>query len=521
MNEYQHRLTESGALEKHPMWVFFEEICAIPHGSGNEGALADYVETFAKDRGLYVYRDKQDDGVGANNVFIRLPASEGQEDAPAVLLQGHLDMVCEKESHICHDFEKDGLDLFVEDGKIGARGTTLGGDDGIAVAMMLAMLDDPPKSHPAIECLFTVCEETGLEGAYAFDPVAAGVTATTLINLDSECEGVVTAGCAGGMRTDITLPVSCVPFTGTAVEVCVDGFSGGHSGVEIHEGHKNAVKVLGELLLYAFETEICPCALTLCEISGGGKDNAIPRSAKAVLAVDTKDEAVTRELCRAIETYAEGLRARPDVISADKAFTCTCACACARLSADATATPAYMFCQGTDEVLSLLTLARDGVLSMSADVSGMVAYSRNLGILRTLFDKNEKQSSPVAVQVSFSTRSACEGHLDSAQRELSRLAKTCHKNANVVHYARYPGWDFSAVSPLREKWLSLYQETFGRPCRVEVIHAGLECGILRSRMPWLDVISVGPDILNIHTPKERLDVASSQRVYQILKKMIS
>ena len=220
---------------------FFEDICAIPHVSGNEEAIADYFEAFAQERGLYCYRDD------VHNVFIKISATKGHESAPAVMLQGHTDMVGEKTADSTHDFETDGLKLRVdENGWISATDTTLGGDDGVAVAMMLAILDNPPEPHPAIECLFTVSEETGLEGAWAFDPAAAGATAHTMINLDSEAEGIITAGCSGGMRTDILVPVACEPFDGVTVRLTLDGFSGGHSGVEIHEGHTNAIKAMAD-----------------------------------------------------------------------------------------------------------------------------------------------------------------------------------------------------------------------------------------------------------------------------------
>ena len=208
--------------------------------SGDEGRIADYIENFARERGLYCYRD------AVHNLFIKRPASAGHESSPAVMLQGHTDMVGEKTADSTHDFATDGLKLRVDtEGWISATDTTLGGDDGIAVAMMLAILDNPPEPHPAIECLFTVSEETGLEGAWAFDPAAAGATARTMINLDSEAEGIITAGCSGGMRTDITVPVACEPAEGIAVKVTLDGFTGGHSGVEIHEG--NIEKILWKL----------------------------------------------------------------------------------------------------------------------------------------------------------------------------------------------------------------------------------------------------------------------------------
>ncbi len=482
---------------------YFEDICAIPHVSGDERALADYVEAFARARDLVCYRD------AVHNVFIRLPASAGCEDAPAVLLQGHLDMVGEKDADSDHNFATDGLKLRVDaEGWLWATGTTLGGDDGIAVAMMLAILDTPPARHPAIECLFTVSEETGLEGAWAFDPAAAkaatgaGVTAHTMINLDSEAEGVLTAGCSGGMRTDLTVPVAVEPAEGVALTVELSGFSGGHSGVEIHEGHTNAIKALGRLLRAVETTEI----LRLCSVAGGGKDNAIPRDARAVVVVpDGRAEAVAAAFCAA----AEALRGEPNLIAADKGFSCT---------VTVSEAPAHRLCAESHRaVVAALNLIRDGVLSMSAHMKGLVAYSRNLGIVTTVCDD---RGVPVAVRLSASTRSASGSHLDDAERELHELATVLSTlsgaAATATHRARYPGWDFAPVSPLRDLWTAVSETLFGVTPRVEVIHAGLECGILCDKLPGMDIISVGPDMRDIHTPRECISLSSIERTWRLL-----
>ena len=473
--------------------AFCEDICAIPHVSGDEKAIADYIEQFAQTRGLTCYRDS------VHNVFIKLPATEGHESAPAVMLQGHTDMVGEKTADSTHDFATDGLKLRVtEDGWISATDTTLGGDDGIAVAMMLAILDNPPEPHPAIECLFTVSEETGLEGAWAFDPQAAQATARTMINLDSEAEGVITAGCSGGMRTDITVPVTCEPAEGVAVKITLDGFSGGHSGVEIHEGHTNAIKAMGHIL----------CALTesydysLISVSGGGKDNAIPRD--CTVTVDLRDTTHAEDFLRAVAVEADLLRGEPNMIPADKSFTCT-----ADILPSAPAL--CMDDRTTHAILSMLTLVRDGVLSMSAHVKGLVAHSRNLGIIKTICDGEGK---PTAVKFSMSTRSASNNHLDDSERELSVLAAVL--GGEATHRARYPGWDYAPVSPLRDLWTRVSEETYGITPRIEVIHAGLECGILCDKLGEMDIISVGPDMKDIHTPREMLSIPSVERTYRLV-----
>ncbi len=480
---------------------FFEDICAIPHVSGDERAIADYIEAFAKTRGLSCYRDS------VHNVFIKRPATEGRESVPAVMLQGHTDMVGEKTADSTHDFSANGLKLRVsEDGWISATDTTLGGDDGIAVAMMLAILDSPPEPHPAIECLFTVSEETGLEGAWAFDPKAAGAAARTMINLDSEAEGVITAGCSGGMRTDITVPVTWEEAAGVAVKLTLDGFSGGHSGVEIHEGHTNAIKAMGRLLRNTAHTY----DFRLLSIEGGGKDNAIPRFCEAV--VWAPDAGYAEAIREVFAVEAEKLRAEPNLIAADKGFT-----AAAEILPDPVS---YRLTEQSDrDVSAALNLARDGVLSMSAHVKGLVAHSRNLGIVKTVTDGEGK---PLGIKLSWSTRSASNSHLDDSEHELEELAAYCtHGKAEARHRARYPGWDYAPVSPLRDLWTRVSEETYGVTPRVEVIHAGLECGILCDKLGEMDIISVGPDMKDIHTPREMLSIPSVERTYALVRKTLT
>ncbi len=491
---------------------FFEEICAIPHVSGEERAIADYIERFARARGLECYRDE------VHNVFIRLPATQGHEAAPAVMLQGHTDMVGEKDPNSTHNFATDGLALRVveSDGAdwVTATGTTLGGDDGIAVAMMLAVLDCPPEPHPAVECLFTVSEETGLEGAWAFDPVAAGATALTMINLDSEAEGVVTAGCSGGMRTDITLPVAVEPAAEglTVVDVTISGLSGGHSGVEIHEGHTNAIKLLGRLLRAVEWADG-----RLISLSGGGKDNAIPRDARAAVAIPAEK---ATDVIRVLEKAAEAFRHEPNFTAADRDFHL--------VATDRGETPTVVLtAESHRAVLAAVNLVRDGVLAMSAHVKGLVAYSRNLGILTT---HTGGDGLPVSVTLSFSSRSASESHLYDTNKELRELAHLLGAVAGTAvearHHARYPGWDYAPASPLRDRWLAASGRLFGVTPRIEVIHAGLECGILSDKLTVAlgaapDIISVGPDMRDIHTPREMLSLPSVERTYRLLTTVLT
>ena len=464
------------------LFEYFEEICAIPHGSGNEAGIADYLVAFAMSHGLAYHRD------AVNNVFIKAPATKGLEDRPAILLQGHTDMVCEKNNDTVHDFLRDGLKLFVEDGWLGARGTTLGGDDGIAVAMMLAILDGQ-MPHPAVECLFTVEEEVGLLGAESFD--YSLISAKRMINMDSEDESVVTAGCAGGLRTDLSIPVTYEAAKGIAVEIKIGGLAGGHSGADVHLGRANANKLMGRLLL-ALSKEF---DFGLCALEGGSKDNAIPRECTAVvcgkglLSMPAKVAKLTNEI-------------KSELCAADAGFFMQCK--------TLAAPDVCMDKDSTARVVCAMGTVANGVLAMSNNIEGLVEYSRNLGIVRT------EQGS---VHLTLSSRSAIESQLDASIDDLDALATLCKGSAR--HHSRYPGWSYAVESPLRDQYLTAYEGLFGKMPEVSVIHAGLECGIIRSKLPDMDMISVGPNMRDIHSPAERLDLASCERFWQVIAKMLA
>ena len=464
------------------LFEYFEEICAIPHGSGNESAIAAYLVEFAKARGLEYHRD------AVNNVFIKAPATQGLEDRPAILLQGHTDMVCEKNNDTVHDFATDGLKLFVEDGWLGAKGTTLGGDDGIAVAMMMAILDGQTP-HPAVECLFTVEEEVGLLGAESFD--YSLVSASRMINMDSEDEACVTAGCAGGLRTDLAIPVAYTEAQGTAVEIKIGGLAGGHSGADVHRGRANANKLLGRILL-ALSKEF---DFKLCAIEGGSKDNAIPRESAAVICGEDLKGIEQRLAVLGKEIFAE-------MCAEDAGFT---------VQAKPVQAPAACLDQNsTARVICAIATVANGVLAMSNNIAGLVEYSCNLGIIRA------EQS---CVHLTISSRSAIESQLDASINELDALATLCSGSAR--HHSRYPGWSYAKESPIREEYLAAYAKLFGKTPEVSVIHAGLECGIIRSRLPEMDMISVGPNMRNIHSPDERLDLASCARFWQVIAAILA
>lgn len=468
--------------ENKRAFEIFEDLCRIPHGSGNESGIADYVERFASGLGLECHRDK------TGNVFIRKGASAGYENIPAVLLQGHMDMVCEKNADVLHDFERDPLDLFVEDGLLGARGTSLGGDNGIAVAMMLALLET--NSHPMLECLFTVEEETGLAGAKGFD--CSLITAKRMINLDSEEENTVTAGCAGGVRTEISFNFDKVDLESAreAVEIKISGLAGGHSGADINSGRSNALVLLSRILQRASEEQ----KVWLCSVFGGGKDNAIAREGVAVvlcedaekLRGDISDEAICikRELC--------SLDAGFEVSFGTQSVT-----SCFRL-------------KDTKRILGFMSLVKTGVLKFSNDIKGLVEYSRNLGIAETNGNK---------VRLTLSSRSSLESQIDLSCRELDALAALV--KAKSKHYSRYPGWEFNPQSSLRDEYLNTYESLYGTRPEVVVIHAGLECGIISSKTEGLDIISIGPNMYDIHSPAERLDLKSCEKIWKVLETFLS
>ena len=462
---------------------FFEEISAIPRGSYNESGIADYLERFAAARGLDCYRDEH------HNVMIKTPATAGLEDVPPILFQGHTDMVCEKNADVEHDFLRDPLDLYVENGFLRARGTTLGADNGIAVAMMLALLDGEVTQHPAIECLFTTAEEVGLNGAIGFD--YSRVSARRMVNMDSEALGVITAGCAGGIRSDLCCQLHPEPFCGEALRVSIRGLMGGHSGENIKDGRANANKLMGRLLACASRE----FDLRIVSITGGSKDNAIPRECEAILACANNDALCDFLTDRAAEIARE-------LSSADRGFTFLCE--------DCDADAVMSSREDTAHLIALLSAAANGVLEMSRDVAGLVEYSRNLGVIRTEGDE---------VHVTFSSRSSIESRLDASVAELDGLARVTGCTAR--HHSRYPGWEYAPTSAMRDAYAAAYKTVTGKEAIVNVIHAGLECGIIYSNLPDMDIISVGPTMRDIHSPDEALDLAATEVFWQTVAQLIS
>lgn len=463
-----------GELAPRQVFRYFEELCGIPHGSGNTKAISEYCMAFARRHGLDAEQDAY------NNVLIRKPGSAGYENHPPVILQGHLDMVCEKEPECTIDFARDGLELFVEGDWIGARGTTLGGDDGIAVAMGLAILEDDTLAHPPLEVLFTTDEETGMDGAVGLD--ASRLKGRTLINADSEEEGVLTVGCAGGARAELRIPVTREPVSAPCYTVTVDGLIGGHSGAEIHKGRLNSNIVMGRFL------QSLPEGFRLVKLVGGLKDNAIPRQTVCLLAGEDP-------------TAAAAAFTAANRIPADPELTVTVAPA----PAAATAVTAA----DSRRVAAFLTTVKNGVQAMSRHIDGLVETSLNLGVL---------ELEETALRATFSVRSSVGASKTALLADLEQTAAAF--GGTYSSHGHYPAWEYREVSPLRDVMVAVYEKLTGQKPVVKAIHAGLECGLFSEKLPGLDAVSFGPRMRDIHTTRERLCISSTGRTYAYLCRVL-
>ncbi len=465
----------------------FAEICKIPRPSGHEEQIGKYLTDFAKDHGL----DYRQDATG--NVLIRKPATEGMENARTVILQAHQDMVCEKDASIEHDFMTQPISTYTEDGWLKARGTTLGADDGIGIAMALAILESSEIKHGPLECLFTVSEETGLCGAENLQP--GMMNGSMLINLDSEDEGEIFIGCAGGMKTDIEfeLKKEPVPRGFFFLKISVDKLHGGHSGDDIDKGYANANKVLCRFLYEAQDKY----DLRLCSFSGGNLHNAIPRDATAVIAVPSDcKEAIRVDF----NIFADTIEKEFHVTEKEIEFKME--------SADA-----QEECISQDVARNFITSvhgAVNGVFSMSMDVPGLVETSSNLASVRTSHNM---------IRIVTSQRSSVESgkwHIASKLGAIFKLA-----GARVKHGEGYPGWQPNTKSELLAISTAAYRRLFKKEPKVLAIHAGLECGLFLNSYPDLDMISIGPTLRGVHSPSERLELRTVDMVFRHLIEILA
>ena len=476
-------MTALSGLEPERVFYYFEEISKIPRGSYHEKAISDYLVEFAKKRNFLVYQDD------LYNVVILVPASKGYEEEEPVILQGHMDMVCEKRENADIDMETEELVLMHDEQYVYAKDTTLGGDDGIAVAYMLAIAENDDIVHPALEMIITVSEEVGMEGAKNID--LSMLKGHRMLNLDSEEEGIFLSSCAGGLTTRSKLPVSFLMSESLEwYTLSVSGLLGGHSGCEIDKGRANASRLLGRVL-FELEQEII---FFLAEMEGGKKDNAIPQLATAVIGMNSLEaeraEAIVNRLQEVIRT--EYGKADPDIrISMEN-----CGQEKKRMVIEE---------QCLSDIITLLLTLPEGVQGMSMSVPGLVETSLNLGIMRLNEDHLLLQH---AIRSSVTTKKHYVA--DQVERLVTQLG------GSVERQGEYPAWEYREESVVRQRVINLYEKLYGKTPVVEGIHAGLECGLLAGKIPELDCVSMGPDILDIHTTAERLDIASTKRVYEFL-----
>lgn len=480
----------SGVLSKlEPKSVFsiFEDMTQIPRCSGNEKKISDYLVNFAKERNLEVIQDK------ALNVIIKKPGTAGFENAPTVILQGHMDMVCEKNKATEHDFSKDPLKLRIEDDVIMATGTTLGADNGIAVAFALAILDSTDISHPPLEVLVTTEEETGMGGANNLDP--SNLSGKILINIDSEEEGTFLVSCAGGIRNIVKIPIewenaneNLLPYA-----IKIRGLKGGHSGMEINKGRGNANKLMGRILNGLASS----VTYHISEINGGAKMNAIPREADAVVLVNSNDkenlEIEIREWNRIIKNELK--TADPDVNIELEYID---------------QKPEKVFSSETmNKVISALMLIPNGIQTMSMEIQGLVQSSLNVGVVTT----DDKE---------VSLESAVRSSIKTLKQDIVNIIEIVAKqlDVKVTNESDYPAWEYKSDSYIRDVFVESYKRKYGKKPIITAIHAGLECGLFDEKLNNVDMISLGPNMYDVHTPDEKLSISSTQRTWEFLLEVL-
>ena len=479
---------EPAKMEPKEVFRFFEEISRIPRPSHHEEKISDYLADFARERGLYCEQDE------LHNIIIIKEASPGYEEEPPMILQGHMDMVCEQEAGCEKDMQTEGLDLVAEGDFLSARGTTLGGDDGIAVAYALAILDREDLPHPRLEFVCTVCEEVGMEGATGLD--VSCLKGKRLLNLDSEEEGSFLAGCAGGCTMELHVPVEREAVKGQVLRLEISGLKGGHSGTEIDQGRANANRLMLQWLKALHEK----VPFRLVSLEGGSKDNAIPRSCACRILLPEETTAASAAAAAALE--GENIAGEWEQAEQDLRLAC---------SAEEIRTDSGALGAGeTGELLTRLLSLPNGVIAMCQEPEGLVETSLNLGVL-----KLEEQG----LLLRYSLRSCVDRQLDLLLEQMEQKAK--EMGALTKTSGRYPAWEYQKASPFREKLIGIYEDMYRRTPEVAVIHAGVECGILAAKIPGLECVSIGPDILDIHTPAERLSISSAKRTYEFILRVLA
>ena len=472
-------------LEPKAVWKHFDALAAIPRASTKEAAARDYVLSVAKRLGLEAVQDK------AGNTVIRKPAHPGREGAPMALLQGHLDMVCEKNEGTAHNFDSDPIRVVRDDDWLKADGTTLGADNGVGVAASLAVMESTDIAHGPLEFVYTIDEETGLTGAAEFP--GGLLQSKYFLNLDNEEKGTICIGCSGGIKTMARRQVTLRPASaGAGWRVKVSGLKGGHSGVDIHQGRGNAIRILGGVLQSALDR----LPVEIAEINGGSAQNAIPREAVAILVMDPVREKDLAALVTKAETEAKldlggfdpGLQITVEkVLRPEKVFA----------AADAKST------------VALMVTVPHGVMAMSPDVPGLTQNSTNLAIVSTKGD---------VVEFVTSQRSAIASSMNAAARMVATVFRLA--GFEVEHSGSYPGWKPEPNSEIVRKLQAVHEELFGEPAKLIAMHAGLECGVIGEKYPGMQMVSFGPTIVDPHSPNERVQISSVESFWKYLKAVL-
>lgn len=476
-------------LDSKRVFFYFEEISKIPRGSYNEKEISEYLCEFAKENALEYTSDD------LYNVVIKKQGTKGYEDAPVVALQGHTDMVCEKNKGVEHDFTKDPIKLIYDGDFLTADKTTLGADNGVAVAMALAVLESKDINHPPIEAIFTSCEEVGMDGAMALD--TKNLKSEMFINIDSEDEGIFTVGCAGGSKADIEIPIT---YENTLNPIDIDttenytlgicGLMGGHSGIDIIKGRANSNILLARLLDKLLDY------VKVCSICGGSKDNAIPREAEATILVKKDEINEVMNIIRNMEIIYidEYSNTDPNL----------------KITFEKTSENTETFSiKSIESVITAILTLPNGIRSMSSDVDGLVESSMNVGVVNTVDD---------IVEITASVRSAVSSKKIFIMQQAELVIKMI--GGKVEFRGDYPAWEYNKNSKLRDKCLSVYKELSGEDAKIEIIHAGLECGLFYEKMPKLDIISFGPNLYDIHTPDEKASISSIDRSWKFLLSLL-
>lgn len=475
-------------LQPVEVWKYFEKLSQIPRGSGNEQEVSDYLIAFAKEHGLDYVQD------AALNVVIKKKAAPGYENSPSVILQGHMDMVCEKNKDSEHDFTTDPLKLRILDDMIYATGTTLGADNGIAVAMGLAILASDQYLHPALELVITTSEETGMDGVIALEP--SHIDGRILINIDSEEEGTLLVSCAGGVTARTSIPAAWEAITDTTLipyAVKVRGLKGGHSGMEIDKERGNANKLMGRILM----SILAKTDFAISSLNGGAKHNAIPREADAVIVIPAKDKAVVEQAIAGCKSmFSTELRTSDADVQVD--FEILPALPPAMLSKEA-----------THHIVNYLYIVINGITSMSMDIKGLVESSLNLGVITT-----NKES----VDFISSIRSSVKSLKTELYHRLVVTAKLT--GGSVASEADYPEWAYNPDSKIRTLFIDVYEKMYGKKPHITAIHAGLECGLFTEKFAGMDAISFGPNLYDVHTPNEHMSISSVQRTWEYLVEVL-